>query len=128
AAARYELRPGRPPSPAGSLAEPGELQRAGAITPPRDLEPSVPQGVEAALMRALAREPRFRPSSAAEFAQELAGVPEEAPTRPLRSHRETSRTKKWTVGVALGVVAVAGAVIAIARTGDSKTASRPPKP
>jgi eukaryotic-like serine/threonine-protein kinase len=128
AAVLYELLTGRPPYQPGSLAELGDLQRAGAITPPRDLEPSVPQGVEAALMRALAREPRFRPSSAAEFGRDLAGVPEEAPTRPRRSHRETSRTKKWTVGVVLGVVAVAGAVIAIARTGDSKTASRPPKP
>jgi eukaryotic-like serine/threonine-protein kinase len=128
AAVLYELLTGRPPYQADSLAELGELQRAGAITPPRDLEPSVPPEVEAAVMRGLAREPGFRPSSAAEFAQELAGVAEEAPTRPLRSYRERSRLKKWAVAAAVAVAAVVGTVIAVTRSGDSKTTSPPPRP
>ena len=127
AAVLYELLTGRPPHQAGSLAELDELQQA-AITPPRDLEPSVPPAVEAAVMRALAREPGFRPSSAAEFAEELAGGRDEAPTRPLRSYRGRSRLKKWVAAGAVAVVAAVGTVIAVTRSGDRKTTSPPPRP
>src|SRR5207253_1532653 len=52
------------------------------IIPVRDLEPAVPEIVEAAVMHSLARSPRFRPASAAEFAHELAGAAV-LPTEPL---------------------------------------------
>jgi eukaryotic-like serine/threonine-protein kinase len=124
----YELLTGRPPYPAGSLAELGESQRAGAITPPRDLEPSVPPAIEAAVMRALAREPRFRPASAAEFGEELAGVTEEVPTRPLPRYQRTSRKKRWALVALTALAAVIAAVIAITRNDDGGTASRPARP
>jgi eukaryotic-like serine/threonine-protein kinase len=124
----YELLTGRPPHPAGSLAELGEAQRAGAITPPRDLAPSVPPAIEAAVMRALAREPRFRPASAAEFGEELAGLTEEAPTKPLPRYQRTSRKKTWALVALAALIAVIAAVTAVIRSGDGGTASPPPRP
>ena len=50
------------------------------ITPVRDLAPEVPTHVEDAVMRALARDPAYRQSSADELAQELTGR-QTAPTR-----------------------------------------------
>ena len=64
----YELLTGRSPYEFESLAEVAAQQKGGVITPLRDLESSVPVPVEAAVMHALAREPRFRPASAADFA------------------------------------------------------------
>jgi len=78
----YELLTGRAPYEFESLAELAAQQGDGVITPLRDLEPSVPEAIEAAVMHALAREPRFRPSSAADFAHELAAA-SELPTGPL---------------------------------------------
>src|SRR6266511_2495833 len=92
AAVLYELLTGRPPYQFESLAELAAKQSAGVITPVRDLEPSVPPQLEAAVMHALAREPRFRPASAAEFAQELAQAVE-PPTEPLPATAVTERAR-----------------------------------
>ena len=78
----YEVLTGRPPYEFDSLPELVALQTSGAITPVRDLEPSVPEPVEAAVMHALARDPRFRPASAAALGHELAAATE-LPTEPL---------------------------------------------
>src|SRR5919204_6545320 len=83
AAVLYEALTGRTPFEFDSLAELAARQQAGRITPIRDLEPRVPPPVENVLMRALARDPRYRPGSAAEFARELAGAGPEAATEPL---------------------------------------------
>ena len=99
----YELLTGRPPYEFESLAELAVRQRGGVITPLRDLEPSVPEPVEAAVMHALARDPRFRPGSASDFAHELASaaeVPAEplvatAITEPLRFRRISSCTSNY---------------------------------
>jgi serine/threonine-protein kinase len=124
----YELLTGRPPHPAGSLAELGESQRAGAITPPRDLAPSVPPAIEAAVMRALAREPRFRPASAAEFGEELVGLTEEAPTKPLQRYQRTPRKKTWGLVALTALVGVIAAVIAIPWSDNGGTPSPTPRP
>jgi serine/threonine protein kinase len=71
----YELLTGRPPYEFTSIAELAAQQTAGAITPVRDLEPAVPEELEALVMSCLAREPQFRPSSAAAVAEALAGEP-----------------------------------------------------
>jgi serine/threonine-protein kinase len=63
----YELLTGRPPYEFASLADLAEKQRGGAVTPVRDLEPGVPEQLEAVVMRCLAHEPRFRYGSAAEL-------------------------------------------------------------
>jgi eukaryotic-like serine/threonine-protein kinase len=124
----YELLTGRPPYLVTSLADLALRQSHGTIAPVRDLEPSVPPEVEAAVMHALAREPRFRPASAAELAHELAGT-EERPTRslPRRPVRSTRRARLWLVG-ALVVTALAIALGLARLGGDGGSASPPPAP
>jgi serine/threonine-protein kinase len=111
----YEALTGRPPFEFDSLAELAQLQRRGEITPVRDLEPSVPESVETAVMHALAREPRFRPGSAATFAHELARSPE-LPSEPLLATAITeppqSRTQT-SIGSG-GWLLIAGAIVVAA--------------
>ena len=108
------------------------------ITPVRDLEPSVPPRLEAAVMHALAREPRFRPASAADFAQELAGATE-LPTEPLRPTDVTEplRTRtfqsvgisswRWIAGAA--AVAVLAVILGLLKLGGGgESSSTPPRP
>jgi serine/threonine-protein kinase len=120
----YELLTGRPPYEFSSLAELAAQQADGSITPVRDLEPTVPRDVEAAVMHALARDPGFRPASAAELAQELAGTAAEPATVPLRQPRR-QRTLWWPAGAAL-LIAVAVAVALATLGGGGK--SRPTAP
>ena len=124
----YELLTGRPPYVVTSLADLASLQTDGTIAPVRDLEPSVPPEVEAAVMHALAREPRFRPGSAAELAHELAGT-EERPTRPLprAPSPSTHRGRLW-LAAALVVTALAIALGLARLGGDGGSSSPPPAP
>ncbi|HEU5280016.1 MAG TPA: serine/threonine-protein kinase [Gaiellaceae bacterium] len=134
----YELLTGGTPYRFDSLAELAAQQLDGAIIPVRDLEPSVPERLEAAVMHALAREPRFRPVSAAEFAKELAAVPE-VPTEPLlatavterlQSRRETgvrgSTTWFWIAGAA--AVAGLAVVLGLLSLGGGESGSTNPPP
>jgi eukaryotic-like serine/threonine-protein kinase len=127
----YELLTGRAPYEFESLAELAAQQKGGVITPLRDLESSVPEPVEAAVMHALAREPRFRPASAADFANELATaseVPAErllatAITEPLHSRRRApgSRAWLWIAGAtAVATVAVILGLLGLGEGGSSK--------
>jgi eukaryotic-like serine/threonine-protein kinase len=77
----YELLTGRPPYELESLAELASRQTEGAV-PVRELAPEVPPRVEDVVMRCLARNPAYRPSSAGELARELA--PERTEPRPSR--------------------------------------------
>jgi serine/threonine-protein kinase len=134
----YELLTGRPPYEFDSLAELAVQQSAGVITPPRDLEPSVPEAVEAAVMHSLAREPRFRPASAAEFARELAAATK-VPTEPLLATAITepiqSRTYQslpgssawlWIAGAAaVGIVAVILGLLSLGGGGSSTSRPQP---
>jgi len=132
----YEVLTGRRPYEFGSIPELIALQTSGAITPVRDLEPSVPEPVEAAVMHALARDPRFRPGSAAELGDELAAATE-LPTEPLlataiieplrgRTYQSLPGGSSWlwiAAAAALGVVAI---VLGLLRLGgDDKPAARP---
>jgi serine/threonine protein kinase len=103
----YELLTGRPPFAFSSLAELAAKQRDGVIVPVRELASSVPSELEAAVMHALARGPKFRPGSVAELGQELAGSAE-TPTRPLPRRRPTRR--RWWLWLAGAVV---GGVVAV---------------
>ena len=124
----YELLTGRTPYTFGSLAELAAKQMSGVITPVRDVAPSVPPELEAAVMHALAREPSFRPGSAAELAQELAGS-DEQPTRPL-SERPTfeppRRAWLWIAGAAtVSAIAVTLGVVFLGGTGRSAPPAAP---
>jgi serine/threonine-protein kinase len=79
----YELLGGRPPYEFDSLADLAAKQSSGQIVPVGELAPEVPRGVEDAVMRSLARNPAYRPASAAAFAHELGAEGE--PTVPLRT-------------------------------------------
>jgi serine/threonine protein kinase len=79
----YELLAGRTPYVFGSLAELAVKQQEEPIEPIRDIEPDIPEGLEAVVMRCLARKPEYRPASAAELARDLAAAAPDPPTQPL---------------------------------------------
>jgi serine/threonine protein kinase len=107
----YELLTGRPPYEFESLADLAAKQAEGAITPVSELAPAVPRLVEDAIMRSLARNPSYRPSSAAELAAELEPGGE-APTTPLPRAASRDNRKLWWV--LAGVLAVVGLLLGIA--------------
>jgi len=127
----YQLLTGRPPYEFDSLAELAAKQSAGEIVPPRDLEPSIPDRLEAVTMRSLARDPRFRPASAAELGAELRASIDDTyedavPTQPLARRTRVSR---WWLFAALAPAAVAALVLGLTQLGGGggKTPAAPPK-
>jgi serine/threonine protein kinase len=127
----YELLSGRPPFMFESLADLAAQQADGLIVPVRDVEPSVPPELEAAVMHALARDPRFRPASAAELGEELAGAPD-SPTRPLRQRRSVTIAGHagwlWLAGaIVVAAVAIALGLARLGGTGKGSPASPPPR-
>jgi serine/threonine protein kinase len=79
----YELLTGRTPHVFETLPELVVKHRTEAIQPLRELRPDVSEQLEAVVMRTLARNPEYRPESAATLAEELAIASPEPPTRPL---------------------------------------------
>lgn len=79
----FELLTGRTPYVFETLPELVFKQREEPITPIRELRPEVPAELEAAVMHCLARNPEYRPASAAELARELAAGSPEPPTEAL---------------------------------------------
>lgn len=132
----YELLTGRAPFEFDSLAELAALQSSAWITPVRDLVPSVPEPVEAAVMHALARDPAFRPDSAAAFAQELARTPE-VPTEPLlataitepvqsRTYRSIPGSSAWLWIAGASAVAIVAVVLGVLQLGGGDGTARKP--
>jgi eukaryotic-like serine/threonine-protein kinase len=106
----YELVTGRPPYQFDSLPELAAKQSEGAITPVREVAAEVPQRVEDAVMRCLARNPAYRPASPAELARELA--PEaEPPTEPLPAGRRARATAALAGNRAAIWLALAGLLV-----------------
>jgi serine/threonine-protein kinase len=131
----YELLTGRIPLEFGSLAEVAAKQRQGLIAPVRDVEPSVPERLEAAVMHCLARDPRFRPQSAGELSRELeASVDHPTATLPTERiesspSRRSLRVKRlWPLLAGAIVVAAVAAVVGIVRLTVGTEASPPPRP
>jgi serine/threonine-protein kinase len=120
----YELLTGRTPHEFGSLAELVAKQSEGAITPVRDLEPSVPEPLEAAVMHSLARDPNFRPTAAADFAHELGATePVRTPNRPAPRARRVTRNRAWlwvSGSALLAVVAIVLGLLGTSGDGDDK--------
>jgi PAS domain S-box-containing protein len=67
----YELLTGQPPFAGADTREVLRRVREAEPTPPRQLWPEVPAALEAACLRALAKEPATRQASAGELAQEV---------------------------------------------------------
>jgi eukaryotic-like serine/threonine-protein kinase len=131
----YELLTGRPPYEFGSLAELVAQQTDGAITALRDVEPSVPEPVEAAVMHALARDPRFRPASASDFAHELASA-SELPTEPLlataiteslrsRTYQSLAGSSAWLWIAGAAAVAVVAVILGLLSLGGNSPSTKP---
>ena len=138
----YELLTGRTPFAFETLAELLVKQREAPVPPVREHDPDVPEALEAAVMRCLARNPAYRPASAAHLAHELAGASPEPPTVPLPQAtgvratdvateplappppRAVERTPRGrlvaavAVGLVLLALAGAGLVWAVAGNGD----------
>jgi eukaryotic-like serine/threonine-protein kinase len=118
----YELLTGRPPYVAASLAELAARQREGTIAPVRELAPEVPAATEDAVMHALARDPEYRPASAAALAEELRPAPT-AVTEVARSVRGPVSHGPRRVQLAaliLGAALVAVLVVALSLHVGSK--------
>jgi serine/threonine protein kinase len=79
----YELLTERTPYVFETLPQLVMKHREEAIQPLREMRPDVPERLEAAVMHALARNPDYRPESAAALAQELAVASPEPPTQAL---------------------------------------------
>jgi serine/threonine-protein kinase len=131
----YELLTGRAPYEFESLAELAAQQAGGVITPLRDLEPSVPEPIEAAVMHALAREPRFRPASAADFAHELAAA-SQPPAEPLlataiteplhsRTYRSVPWSSAWLWIAGAAAVAIVAVVLGLLSLGGGSPSTKP---
>jgi serine/threonine protein kinase len=79
----YECLTGQTPYVFETLAELAVKHREEAIRPVRELRPEISEDLEAVVMRSLARNPEYRPHSAAALGQELAGSAPDDVTRPL---------------------------------------------
>jgi serine/threonine-protein kinase len=93
----YECLTGRTPYVFETLAELAVKHRQEPIQPLRELRPEVPEGIEAVVMRCLARNPDYRPPSAAAVAQELSAASPEPATRPLPRAANTRDSDARTV-------------------------------
>jgi eukaryotic-like serine/threonine-protein kinase len=123
----YELLTGRAPYELESLADLAARHAEGTITPVAELAPDVPEHVEDAVMRALARNPAYRPASAGELARDLAVDTAPPPTRAA------ARVAPWRRRLRPVLAAVGGALTAVllgvvlaTRGGSSSTP--PPQP
>ena len=132
----YELLSGRPPYEFASLAELAEKQRTGDIVPVRDLEPRVPNALEAVVMQCLARDPRFRPASARDVAERLGratGVADVAQltarTRALpqrRPVRSAFRSRPWlTTAAVICAAALSFGAVRAFDTGGTRAPRQP---
>jgi serine/threonine-protein kinase len=130
----YELLTGRAPYEFESLAALAAQQTGGVIRPVRDLEPSVPEPLEAAVMHALARDPFFRPQSAAVFAHELAAA-SEPPTEPLlantrteplrsRAYRSVPGRSAWIWIAGATAVAIVGVILGLFSIGGGGSSAK----
>ena len=122
----YELLAGRPPYEFYSLADLAAKQTSGQITPVGELAPGVASGVEDAVMRSLARNPAYRPASAAAFARELGAC--EEPTLPLRAPAPPRRNWNWLLPGLAALLILAALVLGVVlgtRGGGPTPSSKP---
>jgi serine/threonine-protein kinase len=119
----YELLTGRPPYQFDSLADLAAKQSSGQIVPVGELARGVPRGVEDAVMRSLARNPAYRPASAAAFAGELGADAE--PTVPLPAAAAPRRSRLLPALAALLILVAIVLGVVLATRGGSTPAPKP---
>lgn len=130
----YESLTGRTPYVFDTLAELAVKHREEPITPVRELRPEIPERLEAVVMRTLARNPEYRPPSAAALGQELVGAAPDDVTQPLpqasgvrasevrteplsrpvrRDRRAPSFDSRWILGATVLLLVIAAIVIGV---------------
>jgi serine/threonine-protein kinase len=120
----YELLTGRRPYAVGSLAELGRAHAGEPVVPVRELVPDVSPATEAALMRALALRPEYRPASAAELAAELEA---DGPRPPVAARPgPRPRSRRWAIAAA--VLVAAGVLAGVLWTAEEEPPPRTPPP
>ena len=146
----YECLTGRTPYVFETLAELAVKHRQEPITPVRELRPEIPEALEAVVMRSLARNPEYRPPSAAALGQELAGSAPDDVTRPLpqasgvrasevrteplrrparRDTKGRSLDRRIVIGAVFLLLVLAAIVIAVVGPGsDNSSTERSPAP
>jgi serine/threonine-protein kinase len=146
----YECLTGRTPYVFETLAELAVKHRQEPITPVRELRPDIPEALEAVVMRSLARNPEYRPPSAAALGQELAGSAPDDVTRPLpqasgvrasevrteplrrparRDTKGRSLDRRIVIGAVFLLLVLAAIVIAVVGPGsDNSSTERSPAP
>jgi eukaryotic-like serine/threonine-protein kinase len=125
----YELLTGEPPRRIESLAQLASLH-TGPVRPVRELAPEVPEHLEAAVMRCLARNPDYRPETAAELGASLRTEPTAVTVRTERPTLSPARVfrrppfgrRELALAVALALVAATIAAVVSLTGGDG-----PPK-
>jgi eukaryotic-like serine/threonine-protein kinase len=130
----YELLTGRTPYTFETLAELAHRQAVEPVEPIRELAPDVPAAVEDVVMRCLARNPAYRPASAAETGKELrAALPaepanaatERLPATPARIAGRRGRGHVvWVAAVLAALTAAVIGFAVLATVGDDE----PPPP
>ncbi len=107
----YELLTGQPPRKIESLAELAALH-SWPIRPVRELAPEVPEDLEAAVMRCLARNPDYRPATAAALSASLRAEPTAFTVRIEPETVPRARTfKRPPFGLRATAIAVALAIV-----------------
>jgi eukaryotic-like serine/threonine-protein kinase len=119
----YELLSGRTPYTFDSLADLAAKQREGSIRPVGELAPGISPQLEDAVMRALARNPAYRPATATAFAGELA-----ATVRHAAPARASNRDRVWWVVAAVVALAAIVSGIVVAATGGGSKSPPPARP
>ena len=132
----YELLTGEVPFPGESFVAVAMRHINEPPPPIRDKRPDVPPRVEAAVQRAMAKDPADRFASMAELCAELDAClaelhgGETVVTRPVTAVRRRRRSSAWPVVVALLVVIAIGAVVGYLvlnhKNSPSATGSQPP--
>jgi eukaryotic-like serine/threonine-protein kinase len=135
----YEMLTGRPPFVADTPVSIAYKHVNEEPRPPSEVEPSVPPALDAAVMRALAKDPEDRFPTAAAFRSAIAGVPADggAATEPIAAAGDTAimpatapeqapprRPRSWLplALVAAAIVALVG-VLALALAGSPEPSS-----
>ena len=104
----YELVTGSPPRQAATIAD---LTLDERVRPPSEVEPGVPAGLEAAILRCLERDPARRPASARALADELRGA--DAPTLSQRPTEVVRTAPRFDNRVAVALVALVAAFVLV---------------
>jgi serine/threonine-protein kinase len=112
-AVAYELLTGQPPRKIESLAQLAAAHSA-PIRPVRELAPDVPEDLEAAIMRCLARNPDYRPATAAELGASLRTEPTAFTVRIEPESMPHTRTfKRPPFGLRATAIVVALAIVLV---------------